>query len=158
MAEEKHITPVRASPENISIPERPAERREKSVPGVSVPRDKGVESEVPPIPTIAAPAQSMVSHTKTQLCKDIERVLEEDLDYLYLSLSQEQREKFRTEGEKTAAAIETVLQRTKNALMEIIQLIREWIAVLPGVNKFFAEREAKIKAEKILFLVDDDSV
>ena len=34
-------------------------------------------------------------------------------------------------------------------MKKILKLIREWLLIIPGVNKFFLEQEAKIKAEKI---------
>ncbi len=84
--------------------------------------------------------------------RDIERVLEEDLDDIYRSLSEKQRQQFRIEGEQTAAKIEALLKNVKVKLIEIINLITGWLKLLPGVNSFFLEQEAKIKAEKILFL------
>lgn len=84
--------------------------------------------------------------------RDIERVLEEDLDELYLALSPKQRQQFRVEGERTAAKIEILLKSVKIKLVEVIKIITGWLKLLPGINAFFLEQEAKIKAEKILFL------
>jgi hypothetical protein len=30
-----------------------------------------------------------------------------------------------------------------------LKLIREWLLIIPGVNKYFLEQEAKIKTDKI---------
>lgn len=94
----------------------------------------------------------LIQDDKSKLLQDIERVLEEDLALLYGTLNEKQRVQFRVEGEKTAAKIETLLKKAKITLMEVIKLIRKWLVLIPGVNIFFIEKEAKIKAEKILML------
>jgi hypothetical protein len=37
---------------------------------------------------------------------------------------------------------------------KLLTLIRRWLVLIPGVNKFFLEKEAKIKVEKIVNLAE----
>ena len=38
---------------------------------------------------------------------------------------------------------------------KILKAIVGWLKMIPGVNKFFLEQEAKIKTDKILLAVED---
>jgi len=100
------------------------------------------------------PAQQ--SFQKSPLGQEIENVLEEDLLQLYRELTPKQRKQFKEVGEKTAVAIEALLKRVKVTIIEIIRLIRKWLLLLPNINIFFLEQEAKIKAERILQLKDTE--
>jgi hypothetical protein len=39
---------------------------------------------------------------------------------------------------------------------KIFVLIRAWLKIIPGVNRFFLEQEAKIKTDKILFVTEEE--
>lgn len=107
--------------------------------------------EVPTaVPSAAAPSSTPIK--KSLLLQNIEGVLEEDLLELYKALTPSQRKQFKTEGERAARAIERLFKKAAVTVMEIIRLIRRWLRLLPGVNIFFIEKEAKIKAERILAL------
>lgn len=82
----------------------------------------------------------------------IEEILEEDLGEVYLSLPQNLKKEFKTKGEQTAIRIELAVRKTKVKVKEIVKLIIEWLKIIPGVNRYFLEQEAKIKTDKILKL------
>jgi len=84
--------------------------------------------------------------------KEIEKILEAGLEDIYLSLSPEKQREFKMEGEKTTREINILLNKTKINIGKIIALIRRWLLVIPGINKFFLEQEAKIKADEIVKL------
>jgi hypothetical protein len=84
----------------------------------------------------------------------VESVLEENLSELYLKLPENRRNAFRKEGEVVAGKIEKIIQSAKVNVKKIIDLIRGWLMMIPGVNKLFLEQEAKIKADKIVALRD----
>jgi len=84
--------------------------------------------------------------------KKIEKVLAEGLEDVYLNMSLEKRKEFKTVGEQTAGKISELLEKGKVKVKKIIALIRKWLALIPGVNKFFLEQEAKIKADEIMKL------
>lgn len=82
----------------------------------------------------------------------IEMILEEGLETTYASLDEAARLRFKTEGEATAKRIEQLLTQAKVKVKEILDLIRHWLLIIPGVNKFFIEQETKIKTDKIMTL------
>jgi len=89
---------------------------------------------------------------KSQAQQEIEDIMSEDLQDIYTSLPQNLKNEFKTQGELTAQKIEAILRKTKIKVKEIIKLIIEWLKIIPGVNKYFLEQEAKIKTDKILKL------
>lgn len=104
----------------------------------------------------AQPATATPVSEKSPLLHDIENILEENLVPLYKELSQKQKQQFKTEGERTARTIEILLKKAHVAVIEIIRLIRRWLRLIPGINIFFLEQEAKIKAERILALKKEE--
>jgi hypothetical protein len=84
--------------------------------------------------------------------KKIETILSEDLDDVYLSMSPKKQLEFKTEGEEAMVKINKVLSKTKVNVEKIINIIKSWLKIIPGVNKFFLEQEAKIKADRIIKL------
>ena len=85
----------------------------------------------------------------------IEKILEKDLQDSFFSLDPLKQEEFKRKGEETARKIDVLLNRTRVKTEKIISLIRKWLSLLPGVNKFFLEKEAKKKAEEIIKLKED---
>ena len=55
-------------------------------------------------------------------------------------------------GEETASKIAQLLEAAKVKTRKIFDLIVKWLRIIPGINRFFLEQEAKIKADKILRL------
>jgi len=84
--------------------------------------------------------------------KQVENILESDLEEMYLKLAPEKQREFKSKGEETARQINTLLDQAKVKMGKIISLIKRWLSLLPGVNRFFLEQEAKIKADKIIKL------
>lgn len=82
----------------------------------------------------------------------IENIMASGLDEAYLALEPLQRQEFKLKGEQTAMEIRSLLQETKIKVKNIYILIIEWLKLLPGVNRFFLEQEAKIKADQIIAL------
>lgn len=82
--------------------------------------------------------------------KNIESILQEGLEETYRAMDPVSRAQFKTQGEDTAKAINILLHKTKIKIKEIVNLIVKWLKLIPGVNKFFIEQEAKIKADKLM--------
>lgn len=101
------------------------------------------------ITPIARTAEPVV---KSPAQQEIEAILAEDLDSVYSSLPRPIQEEFKVKGEETANKIVLMLQKTKVKVQVIINLIRQWLKIIPGINRFFLEQEAKIKADKIIDL------
>ncbi|MBT6690752.1 hypothetical protein HOB10_00250 [Candidatus Parcubacteria bacterium] len=82
----------------------------------------------------------------------IEAVLSEDMDKAFLSMDVATQARFKAEGEQTVMNISTLMQQTKVKTRQVLDLILNWLRIIPQVNAHYLEREAKIKAEKIVNL------
>ncbi|MFA6526222.1 MAG: hypothetical protein WCT26_02285 [Candidatus Buchananbacteria bacterium] len=120
------------------------------------------EPEKAPIPSYQpkasaqAPAYTPAADESVLRYKQIEKVLEEDLGEIYNNLTPQEQKAFKIKGEETARSIfQLVYHKTKVKIKKIVKLIKAWLKAVPGINKFFLEQEAKIKADKIAALVDE---
>ena len=123
----------------------PAEQGLQENPEVSVP----VEAAFPPPPPVQPSLAEIRYH-------QIESILEEDLADLFFRLDPQTQLEFKMEGEKTTQGISKLLSQAKIKVKKIVDLIRHWLRIIPGINKHFLEQETKIKADKILALTDKD--
>jgi len=89
---------------------------------------------------------------KDPITIDIEKVMEQDLADAYRELTPTQKQAFKIKGEETAWEIRTLLKSTHVKVKNVFRLILEWLKMLPGINRFFLEQEAKIKTDKIVAL------
>ncbi len=110
------------------------------------------ESPAQEQPSGVAPVQPQTISVKDPLTSEIENIMSEDLAPMYAKLSPEQKVVFKKEGERAAEQIRVMLEQVKVKAKSVIELIRRWLRLIPGVNKFFLEQEAKIKADKMLAL------
>lgn len=89
---------------------------------------------------------------KTPLQVKYEELMADGLEQAYVSMTPAQQEKFRKKGEEVAAAIEELTVRLKLTARKVLHLIRAWLKLIPGVNKYFLEQEAKLKTDEIIKL------
>lgn len=89
---------------------------------------------------------------KTALQIEIESVLASGLDTAYATMTPPQQEKFRKKGEEVAQAIEDMALKFKLTARRVLKLITDWLRMIPGVNKYFLEQEAKLKTDDIIAL------
>jgi len=133
-----------ATPEHVSVPEiaqeKPEPAAEQTTPATS--------------PVAVATSDAPTLTPEQERAAQIEKILEEDLSSVYFNLPEDKREMFRYKGEETANQINTLLGSAKIKVKKIIDLIKNWLTLIPGVNKFFLEQEAKLKADRILKLHD----
>lgn len=90
-----------------------------------------------------------INSQASPLHQSIEAILESDLEDLYFKMDAKRQEKFKKKGEATASQIVKLVATGKATFKKIFELIKKWLRLIPGVNKFFIEQEAKIKADKI---------
>ncbi len=112
-----------------------------------------VETTVPLAPAASAPAAPAIpaaSPADAARVAEIERILEEDLSELYFKLPEDKKAEFRRTGEETARQIDILLSAASVKAKKIVDLIRRWLSLIPGINKFFLEQEAKIKTDHLL--------
>ncbi|HKL16938.1 MAG TPA: hypothetical protein VJ900_01030 [Patescibacteria group bacterium] len=84
--------------------------------------------------------------------KAIEDILSQDIKKYYDTMDQKQRSEFKKRGEEAALKIKKIIKEAKIAVNKVVNLIKNWLFFIPGVNKYFLEQETKIKTEKILDL------
>ncbi|MDD5251517.1 MAG: hypothetical protein PHT12_02685 [Patescibacteria group bacterium] len=131
-----------ASPESGPRPEgTPAQERKQPVP-------------VAPMPQIVLPdvAPSAAAPAKDPQLMRVERVLEDGLLEAYLAMPAKERARFRAVGEETAAKINVLIEQSKATAKAVLKLIRDWLRMIPGVNRFFLEQEAKLKTDRVMLL------
>lgn len=97
-------------------------------------------------------APATVLTGKDELSAKIEKVLEENIAEAYQKLSPSGKQAFKIKGEKTAATIKEMVQTGHAKARKIFSLLLEWLKLLPGVNRFFLEQEAKIKTDRLIKL------
>lgn len=107
-------------------------------------------------PLEVATPTSTQTITKDEELSKIEDVLEEDLEDVYFKMSPEKQAEFQKAGEVTASKISVVLKDTHVKIKKILELIRNWLKIVPGINKFFLEQEVKIKTDKILEMKEEE--
>lgn len=86
------------------------------------------------------------------ITQKIEKIMEENVGDAYSRLSPLAKQEFKLKGEVTAQKISELLKSTHIKVKKIFKLILEWLKILPGVNRFFLEQEAKIKTDRIIEL------
>lgn len=118
-----------------------------------VPEAQPVVEPVQPI-AVAKPAPVVVE--KDRLTKEIEEVMEEDLKEMYLAMSKEKQQQFRKQGEVVVSTVRQLVRAAHVNVKKIFTLIRAWLKIIPGVNRYFLEQEAKIKTDKVLLVTEEE--
>lgn len=89
---------------------------------------------------------------KDEVVIKIEKILEEGLNDSFQRLSPIAQQEFKLKGEQTATQLRDLLKDTHVKIRKILRLILDWLRMLPGINHFFLEQEAKIKTDRIMAL------
>ncbi len=82
--------------------------------------------------------------------KEIEDALADGLENIYLAMDSLTQQRFKSAGEEASRGISDLIASGKATARKIIDIIRRWLSIAPGINKFFLEQEAKIKTDKIM--------
>jgi len=98
------------------------------------------------------PKPSKIPQVKDEITLQIEKVMEEGLGDAFKELTPIQKQEFKIKGEETAWEIRNLLRGAHLQVKKIVRLILAWLKMLPGINRFFLEQEAKIKTDKIIAL------
>jgi hypothetical protein len=157
MAEGKIVEqPKIEKPSAIIAPEKRPEFSagfsERISPKIEKPKEiaKPQPANVKELTTAVSPAQVF----QKQQAAAIDSILAEGLNEIFLKMPPADQAKFKKQGEETVVKINKLLSQTRIQVNKIINLIRKWLQLIPGVNKFFLEQEAKLKADKIIRLKD----
>lgn len=109
-----------------------------------------------PAPAPAPAPDNAPQSSKDETTKSVETVLEEGLGETYKKLPPDAQKKFRAEGEKVTAEIVGMMKKAKVNAQKVLKLIREWLKVIPHVNRYFLDQEAKIKTDRIMHLSEEN--
>lgn len=93
-----------------------------------------------------------IPQMRDELTMKIEKIMEDGLADAYRELTPVQQQEFKLKGEEVSTKIRDLMRHTRVKIKQIFKLLVEWLKLLPGVNRFFVEQEAKIKADRILAL------
>ncbi len=130
--------------EDLKSPETALENKTEKVAELAT---TSQSSPVPQVPTtVSIPEPKTVLQIREE---QIDKILSKGLDDMYLALPDDKKKEFRTAGEATVKKINEILNGTKIQIKKIVDLIKRWLSIIPGVNFLFLEQEAKIKADQI---------
>ncbi len=85
-----------------------------------------------------------------QRFEKIEKIMEEGLKDMYLAMDESSRLRFKKAGEEAGQAINDLFIKGKSTARKVLDIIKKWLSLIPGINSFFLEQEAKIKTDKIM--------
>jgi len=101
------------------------------------------------ISSVKSSGEEQITVEERTVKEKIEDILADGLDDLYKNLPADKQEEFKAEGERAAGQIVVLLRSVKIKMSRIFHLIRRWLKIIPGVNRYFLNQEAKLKADRI---------
>lgn len=139
-------------PETITAPEITKEKEEPKV--SSIPEDRELITVVQGLKQAPTAKKTLppIPQVRDALVVRIEKIMEEHFADAYAALPEVKKQEFKLKGEETAYTIRQLLNKTRIKIKKVFHLILEWLLLLPGINRFYLEQEAKIKADKIMAL------
>lgn len=156
MPEEKNIKPISPEISPQPVPVELGSEGEKAMEKGEAPAEIAEAAEVsvaampkPYVPPAGETVLQLSALKKSEELQAIEEILEEDLEEAYWQLPPKMREQFKKRGEDTAKKIERMLRSVHLNILKVLRLLKKWLSIIPHVNTFFLEQEAKIKADKI---------
>ena len=134
------------------MPGSPEQRVEQeSAMPEQAPRQPAAPVVIPQIAAVApVPVASAVNDPRAGVLKQVEALLSEGLQQLYLSLPEGRRAAFKQKGEQIANTITDMIMYGKAKVKEVWSLITSWLGTISGVNKYYVEQEIKIKTDRIM--------
>jgi hypothetical protein len=102
---------------------------------------------------VPAPASQI---SKDPVFKKVEEIMEEDLKDTYWSMPPDLRAKFKQKGETVAESVRQMIIGAKIKASKVLKLIVAWLKMIPHVNRFFLEQEAKLKTDRIMNFAESE--
>lgn len=141
--------PAVPTPEVLNVPERAPDSTSEHTRKVSAAEEASSGAAPLVSPVIAAP---VTIAQKDERLLEIESMLSEGLEEVFMNLPPEVKPAFKAKGEEVAQTIKTWMDDAKLVARKVLKLIREWLGMVPNVNKYFLEQESKIKRDHIMEL------
>ncbi len=150
IVEELQIDQVQSKKIAEKIPNPDSEKKIELSPPEKITKKSTVESKISinPQTSVVTPAQNW----NAQRAAAIDAILSEGLNEIFLNMKPSDQKIFIKKGEEAVAKINELLNKSKININKIIAIIKDWLKIIPGVNKFFIEQEAKIKADTVIKL------
>lgn len=104
--------------------------------------------EAASVSTSTAPSATDDYHKRREV--EIDAYLSDGLSETFLAMPPAKQKIFKEEGELAAKKINLLLDEAKINVGKIITIIKNWLKLITGINRFFLDQEAKIKADKII--------
>ena len=137
-------------PRTETVMESAQERVQETVPTKPQPAPPPVDATHQVQRAVAAPPV-----IKDQVAQEVEQILASGLEPFYASLPPEGKTLFRHKGEQASQEISAMVRQLSVQVKRVLELIYHWLKIIPGVNKFFLEQEAKIKTDQIIQYTED---
>lgn len=136
--------------------EQEAAQEQREQPRADSKEQKGVDTGLKKKLSLSALRKAHVPlpPIRDEVTVKIEKVMEEGVGDAYARLSPVAKQEFKIKGEETANSIREMVKSGHAKAKNVFRLLLEWLKMLPGVNKFFLEQEAKIKTDRIMNLKD----
>lgn len=113
------------------------------------------EIKIAPVASSTVPTQTQVQALeKDKVTIEVEGILEREMKEIFMNLPEDLKPVFKQKGEETSKAISEMIKNAAVKAAEVMKLIFNWLKIIPGVNKYFLEQEAKIKTDHIMELVE----
>jgi hypothetical protein len=100
-----------------------------------------------------SPTIQKEQQAKTDDLESVEKILSKSLGDLFKELPPHRKEEFKLAGEKLArqALVELKIKsKNKVSSITLVRMVRDWLKLIPGINKFYLEQEAKLIADQLL--------
>jgi hypothetical protein len=94
--------------------------------------------------------QRNLKEEKIRQIKEIDSILSEGLEDIFLDMPMERQQIFKKTGEEVTTKINELMGKTKIKFEKIVNLIKKWLGLIPNVSNYYLIQEAKIKADKII--------
>lgn len=152
-------------PQEISVPadEHPLEADEQAFEVLEGKEHFLEDAPTSPLPPPEKPSPSglgtpvsSVKRPTDAVTLRVEQILETGLGDLYASLPPEAKPLFKAKGEEVSQRISQMIRSAHFKLKEALNLIRNWLMTIPGVNRFFLEQEAKVKVDALKHMVEEE--
>ncbi len=149
--------PVNTAPELVPQPSQPVvelkpfdEAKLESEAVQAQPAVQVVAQEPATDPVPATPAVIAVPPDK--LAEDVQKILEDGLEEAIVAMPEDAKQRFLQKGKEIGTIVSDMVRRYKVEVKRVLHMLKEWLTAIPGINKFFLEKEAKIKTDRILEL------
>ena len=88
---------------------------------------------------VAPDEPTQIPIKKDEILADLEDILADDLTEIFLELPDDKKLAFKQKGEEVAQKIREMVHGGKFKIGKALSWIRDWLRMIPGVNKYFID-------------------